>query len=174
MSDELLDLVNEKDEVIGTVWKSEAHKDPTKIHREVALIIFDTKGGALLQQRSMNKEVEPGQWKITAAGHVGSGEDPKRAIVRETYEELGIKVNPVFFGKRFVSYRDKESRFFWTYYAIISRAPKLKLDLIEVMDARWVNIKDIKKFAKENSYSLKSNSHKFLMEVARHLKLDTK
>ena len=41
--DELLDLVNEDDEVIGTVWKSKAHKDPSKIHREVAIVIVNNK-----------------------------------------------------------------------------------------------------------------------------------
>ena len=51
-NDELLDLVNEKDVVIGTVLKSEAHKDPTKIHRQVDLVIFNDKGEVLLQQRS--------------------------------------------------------------------------------------------------------------------------
>lgn len=171
MSDELLDLVNENDEVIGTVWKSEAHKDPTKIHREVALVVFDKKGRVLLQQRSMEKEVDPGEWKVTSAGHVGSGEDPKVAIERETYEELGLKVKPIFFLKRFVISKGRESRFFWAYYAIISKVPKLKLDLVEVMDARWVDIKEIPNFAKKNNYSLESNSHQFLTKVARHLKL---
>ena len=53
--DELLDLVNEKDEVIGEVWKSVAHKDPTKIHREVAIVVFNNKSEVLLQQRSFKK-----------------------------------------------------------------------------------------------------------------------
>jgi len=48
MQDELIDLVNEKDEIIGTVWKSQAHKDPKLIHREVGIAIFNTDGCVLL------------------------------------------------------------------------------------------------------------------------------
>ena len=89
--DELLDLVNEKDEVIGEVWTSVAHKDPTKIHREVAIVVFNNKSEVLLQQRSFKKSHDPGEWKLTAAGHVGKGEDPKDAAIRELEEELGLK-----------------------------------------------------------------------------------
>jgi len=81
--DELLDLVNEKEDVIGTVWKSEAHMDPSKIHREVTIAVFNNKNEILLQRRSMNKVNDPGCWKITAAGHVGMNEDPKHAVKRE-------------------------------------------------------------------------------------------
>src|SRR3989344_5920035 len=95
--DELLDLVNEEDEVIGTVWRSEAHKNPSKIHREIAVAVFNHKGEVLIQQRSMKKTNDPGEWKITAAGHVASGENPKDSAEREVLEELGIKVKPILF-----------------------------------------------------------------------------
>lgn len=65
--DELLDLVNENDEITGTVWKSEVHRNPYLIHREVAIAVFNEKGEILLQQRSLKKENSPGEWKITAA-----------------------------------------------------------------------------------------------------------
>ncbi len=99
--DELLDLVDKNDRVIGTVWKSEAHKDPSVIHREVAIVVFNKKGEVLIQQRSMNKKNDPGAWKITAAGHVGQGEDPKKAAEREVYEELGINIEANFLKKTF-------------------------------------------------------------------------
>lgn len=171
MTDELLDLVNDKDEVIGKIWKSDAHKDPDLIHREVAIAVFDKKGGVLLQQRSMNKANDPGAWKIAAAGHVGKGEDPKDAIKREIYEELGIRVKPIYIKKEFARYKDKESRFFWIYYAVVNGKPKLSLDKDEVMDAKWVKIDDLEKFAKNNNYSLKSLSHKIIIELKNSLNL---
>lgn len=36
--------------------------------------------------------------KITAAGHVGAGEDPNMAVKREVEEELGITIDPVYFS----------------------------------------------------------------------------
>src|SRR3989344_3250763 len=99
--DELLDLVNKKDEVIGTVWKSEAHKNPKLIHREIAVAVFNQNGEVLLQRRSLNKSKGPGKWQITVAGHVSAGEDPRDAVAREVYEELGFKIKPVYFTKEF-------------------------------------------------------------------------
>ena len=109
--DELLDLVNEKDEVIGEVWKSVAHKDPTKIHREVAIVVFNNKSEVLLQQRSFKKSHDPGEWKLTAAGHVGKGEDPKDAAIRELEEELGLKTTLKYFGKKFLTYKKRKRGF---------------------------------------------------------------
>ena len=172
MTDELLDLVDKNDQVIGTVWKSEAHGDPTKIHREVAIAVFNDKEEVLLQRRSMKKRNDPGRWTITAAGHVGKGEDPKIASVREVKEELGLDVKPVFFGKYFMKYKDKESRFFWIYYARVKGKARLRLDKSEVMDARWVDLGNIEEFAQNNDYPIKGESHKILMEMKKSLSFE--
>jgi isopentenyldiphosphate isomerase len=54
MVDELLDLVDESDQIIGELWKSKAHKGPKLIHREVAIIIHNDKSKVLFQKRSTN------------------------------------------------------------------------------------------------------------------------
>lgn len=46
----------------------------------------------LFQQRSANKDTNPGCFDITAAGHIEAGETP-RAVVRELDEELGVKAD---------------------------------------------------------------------------------
>jgi 8-oxo-dGTP pyrophosphatase MutT (NUDIX family) len=46
----------------------------------------------LFQQRSANKDTNPGCFDITAAGHLEAGETP-RAVVRELDEELGVSVD---------------------------------------------------------------------------------
>lgn len=171
MTDELLDLVDENDKVIGTVWKSEAHRNPKLFHREVAIAIFAKDGKVLLQRRSMNKVNDPGSWKVSAAGHAEAGEDPKDAIAREVKEELGLKVKPIYFDKDFTTYKDKESRFTWMYYSVLDKEASLKLDKDEVMDARWVQVNDLEEFAKNNDYSLKSTSHRMIVEMKNYLKL---
>lgn len=175
MADELLDLVNEKDEVIGTVWKSEAHKDPTLIHREVAIAVFNDKGEILIQQGSMNKTINPGAWKTTAAGHVESGENVKNAAERELLEELGLKVDMKYFKKVFAKRVGQpgrtESRFFYIYYAVVGENKKLKLNRREVMDTKWINPDDLEGFAKENDWEVDGLSHRIIMEVQEHLDL---
>jgi 8-oxo-dGTP pyrophosphatase MutT (NUDIX family) len=44
----------------------------------------------LLQKRAAGKRTQPGRYDISAAGHIGLGEDELRAAVRETEEEIGF------------------------------------------------------------------------------------
>jgi isopentenyl-diphosphate delta-isomerase len=169
-SDELLDLVSEKDEVIGTIRKSEAHKDSTKIHREVAIAIFNQNGEVLIQRRSLNKANDPGLWKITAAGHVGAGENSKVAAEREIFEELGLAVDAEFlrkgFEKRVGKRGSTEARFFYIYYATVKGSPPvLKLDKTEVMDIKWIRPDKLEAFSKGNDWDVKGLSHKIIMEI---------
>lgn len=168
MTDELLDLVDKNDRVLGTVLKSVAHGDPNLIHREVAIAVFNDKGEVLLQQRSMNK-TSPGSWKITAAGHVKSGEDPRKAIIREVYEELGIKIDPIFYKKVFEIdvYNGKpfESKFYWIYYSKVDSNINIKLNPSEVMDALWVKISNLGLFSKTHDYDIDSISHKIITQI---------
>lgn len=173
--DELLDLVNEKDEVIGEVWKSEAHKDPSKIHREVAIAVFNDRGEILIQQRSLDKKNDPGEWKISAVGHVDAGEEPKHAVERELFEELGIKVEAKFYKKiirkRISNRGNKESRFVYMYYVIVKGKPKIILEKDEVENAIWIKPSDLIKFARQNKWDLEGLSHMTIMEIKDELML---
>jgi isopentenyl-diphosphate delta-isomerase len=68
--DELLDLVDKNDNIIGSVLRSAAHTNTTFIHREILVYIFNAKGEVLLQQRGSNKKVNPSIWVESCAGHV--------------------------------------------------------------------------------------------------------
>ena len=166
--DELLDLVNEKDEVVGTVRRSEAHKDSSKIHREVAILLFTKDGRVLLEERSFKKDHEPGAWRIPA-GHILSGEDPENMAKKEVFEELGIKINPVFYGKKFSISEGRESRFFWIYYAILNENIKINVNKDESETIEWIKVGELDKFSKDHKYSLTSPSHELTMEVYKYL-----
>ncbi|MFA7301537.1 MAG: NUDIX domain-containing protein [Candidatus Shapirobacteria bacterium] len=88
--DELLDLVNENDEVIGEVWKSQANSDPLVIHREISVYLFDNENRMLMGQRGFTKKVYPGVWGESAAGHIGKGEKPEDTAHRELKKRNGI------------------------------------------------------------------------------------
>lgn len=163
MADELLDLVDENDKIIGEVWMSQAHKNPKLIHREVAIAVFNKKGEVLLQRRGLKKRIDPGIWTITAAGHVGRGEDPKEAAKRELKEEIGIEVEPTFLAKVFRK-RNTEARFFWVYYAILENKQVVNSNE-EVEDTRWVRVEYLEKFSKQNAYFLQSGSHEMITQA---------
>jgi 16S rRNA (adenine1518-N6/adenine1519-N6)-dimethyltransferase len=88
MPDEILDIVNNNDEVIGRLPRRIVHRDGHN-HRAVHILVFDSRGRIFLQKRSMTKDTFPGAWDSSASGHVDSGEDYAACAVRELREELG-------------------------------------------------------------------------------------
>jgi isopentenyl-diphosphate delta-isomerase type 1 len=89
MSEEIFDIVNERDEVIGQMARPQVHRQGHK-HRAVHVLVFNARGEIFLQKRSMTKDTFPGAWDSSASGHVDSGEDYDACAVRELREELGL------------------------------------------------------------------------------------
>ncbi len=96
MQDEMLEIVDEKGNVVGLAPRSRLHGDPSLMHRVVHVMVFNRKGELLLQLRSMNKDVAPGKWDTSAGGHVSPGEEVLDAAKRELKEELGVSLEPEF------------------------------------------------------------------------------
>ncbi len=88
-SKELLYEVDEHDQVIGPRTRGELHRLGLR-HRAVHILVFNSAGEVFLQQRSASKDINPGLWDTSAAGHVDYGEDYKQCARRELGEELGI------------------------------------------------------------------------------------
>ncbi len=100
--DEVFDLVDERDRVIGRVRRGEAHRDPRLIHRSVQVLIFDSQGRLLLQRRSQAKDLFPGYHCASASGHVAAGDDYVATAARELREELGVSLPVTLVGKTLV------------------------------------------------------------------------
>lgn len=88
MNEEIFDVVDERDEVIGKAPRSEVHKQGLR-HRAVHILLFNSKGQVFLQKRSMRKDTFPGTWDSSASGHLDNGEDYNSCSLRELREELG-------------------------------------------------------------------------------------
>jgi len=88
-NDEIFDVVDERDEVIGRETRSEVHRLGLK-HRAVHVLVFNSRGQLFLQKRSRQKDRQPGLWDSSASGHLDSGEDYDACAVREVGEELGL------------------------------------------------------------------------------------
>ena len=91
MSEEIFDVVNERDEVIDAKPRSEVHARGL-LHRAVHVLVSNSRGEIFLQKRSMKKDRQPGVWDSSCSGHVDSGEHYDQTAVRELREELGLKV----------------------------------------------------------------------------------
>lgn len=72
--------------------RGDVHRDGDW-HRSVHVWIHDGKGRLLLQQRSMQKDTNPGRWDVTCAGHITAGDGSLDTAMRELEEELGVDVS---------------------------------------------------------------------------------
>lgn len=88
MSEEVFDVVNEHDEVIGRQTRPEVHRLGLR-HRAAHVLVFNARGELFLQKRSATKDRHPGVWDSSASGHVDAGEEYDVCAVRELREELG-------------------------------------------------------------------------------------
>jgi isopentenyl-diphosphate Delta-isomerase len=90
MADYYIDVVNEKDEVIGKELKRKKLKQGF-ISRVVAVFLRDSGGKFLMCLRADEKDDAAGLWDLAVCGNVESGESYEEAAQRELEEELGIK-----------------------------------------------------------------------------------
>jgi len=136
MSEEIFDVVNERDEVIGRKPRSEVHRLGL-LHRAVHVLVFNSRGEIFLQKRSMNKDREPGKWDSSTSGHVDSGEDYDACAVRELREEIGLIVQktPVRLFK-IDACAETDQEFVWIYRC--QAEGPFQLDPEEIERGEWV------------------------------------
>jgi isopentenyldiphosphate isomerase len=91
VSEEIFDIVNDRDEVVGRCARADVHRLGHK-HRAVHVLVYNRRGEIFLQKRSMLKDTFPGAWDSSAAGHLDCGEDYDQCAVRELREEIGLEL----------------------------------------------------------------------------------
>lgn len=92
--DEIFEIIDPlTGKIIGTAPRKKCHGNPAFLHRSVQVLLFSPEGRLLLQKRSGNKVIQPGKWDASAGGHLAPGETWEEAAVRETGEELGVKLS---------------------------------------------------------------------------------
>ena len=97
---EAIIVVDEYDEVLGSMSKLEAHTGAGTYHRAFSVMLFDTSGRLLLQKRASSKITFPSVWANSCCSHPLHSEEEmdlhdsmgvKRAAIRKLSQELGIK-----------------------------------------------------------------------------------
>ncbi|AWW40419.1 NUDIX hydrolase [Streptomyces sp. AS58] len=88
-ADEILDIVDEQDRVIGQSPRGEAYARGLR-HRCVFILARDTEGRIFVHRRTPTKLVFPGLHDMFVGGVVGAGESYDDAALREAEEELGV------------------------------------------------------------------------------------
>lgn len=82
-------LVDEHDNVLGTMPKMEAH-EKAQLHRAFSVFVFNEAGELMLQQRAASKYHSPLLWTNTCCSHQRLGESSVEAGKRRLQEEMGF------------------------------------------------------------------------------------
>lgn len=161
---ELLDILTPDGAPTGTVKEKRAVHRDGDWHR-AAHVWIAHEDRVLLQRRAPVKESWPGRWDISVAGHVNAGESAIDAAIRETGEELGLRVSAedlvelgIMRYQCVVAEDFIENEYHHAY--LLRRNPdvrSLTLDPLEVAEVRWVRIADLDQYElvpHEESYAL--------------------
>lgn len=86
---EKVDIVDESDNVLYKIAKTDAHEKGL-LHRTAIAEVKDSQGRRLFVKQASDRQ-DAGQYVSPVGGHVMAGETEDEALKREAFEELGLK-----------------------------------------------------------------------------------
>lgn len=92
---EVVILLDEQGNAIGTTPKAAAHHADTPLHLAFSAYVLDDDGRLLLTRRALHKATFPGVWTNSVCGHPAPGEELAEAVTRRGRQELGLGLEDV-------------------------------------------------------------------------------
>lgn len=146
---ELFYLVDDNDEAIGSVERFIAHRSKTLKHRSIFILLVNDQDELLLQKRSQFKDSFPGYWTVSVSGHVTFGQTYDEAAKREMEEEIGLVLDLKPLQKIYIE-EEREFAFIYKAHLKDEEMTKISFDQDEISEVRWVAVKKLTEFIKEN------------------------
>ena len=140
--DELLDIVNNEDIVIGQEMRSIVHQLGLQ-HRGAHVFLFTRDGKMMVQKRSADRATSPSMLDCSVSEHVKAGEGYFDAALRGMKEEMGvdgIEIDPLVTFRMNYGINDNEiSRLFEG----IVDPEKVKFDLVEIEEINYYSVNEL-------------------------------
>ncbi len=156
--DEYLDIVNEKDEIVGKGLRSKIYKNglpQNRYIRYVNILAFNEGGQLLLPKRSMNRDIFSGCYDFSCGEHMHPGEKYDDAARRGIIEELGItNPKPMLLGK--LGPKEGVSGFM-QIYRITTKEKDLNYDKRGIETLEWHSVNNVIKTINENDKMFKDD-----------------
>ena len=150
-------VVNEKDEVIGTMPREDAHRNGTP-HRVSVIYVTNSQGKILIQVRMS------GRLDHSSAGHVDPGETYKQTAYRELKEELGIDgvtLKEIGSGISHDKFFDKKLDLAHVFKVFVCTAEPKQLQKNEVKSVYWKDpVELLKEMKNDESNSIYTEGFK--------------
>ena len=155
MEEEILDVVNEKDQFVRKATRKEV-REKALLHRVSRVIIKNKDDKFLICKRSKTKDRNPGLWDIGVAETVISGDSYESTAMRGLLEELGIAgisniqmIHSLLFK---IKYSSPNHNIFLKVY-FLKYGGKIKLQAEEIDEAGFATSDEIKSLIEKGQFS---------------------
>lgn len=144
---EWIDIVDEFNQVVGCGTREFVHRQSLR-HRSSHILLFNEQDEILLQQRSLSKDLFPGLWDSSVAGHLMVGESPLGGAYRECQEELGIIIEGLQLIGQWPATKQNDWEFTSLYKGIAANL-EIHYAMDEVAAIRWLSLSQLDKWIEE-------------------------
>ena len=142
---EILILVDDNDNEIGTDTREACHAGKGKRHRAYTALLFHN-GRMLLQQRSRKKLLWPGAWDVSFTSHVYPGETYQQAASRRALQELSARVGELKDVHSFVYFAPQGANAENEFCRVLvgDFDGEIKPNPDEIVSVRWARLGEVK------------------------------
>ena len=148
---EYLDLYDINRNKTGETMVRGTKMPKNKFRLVVRVIVFNSKGQMLIQQRAAERNSYPNMWDFSVGGSVEAGETSSQGAERELLEELGLKFNIAGTLPSFsVNFEQGFDDFYVINYDI--NAEDVVLQKEEVQAVRWAGKDEIKAMIRNGEF----------------------
>ncbi|MCL4272312.1 MAG: NUDIX domain-containing protein [Anaerolineales bacterium] len=148
MTEELLDIVDDNDHVIGQESRAIVHQRGLQ-HRGVHVFLFTDDGKMLIQKRSADRAASPSLLDCSISEHVKAGEDYHDAAVRGMKEELGVEGIEIERLTKFrMNYGVNDNEISELYQGVVH--PELvQFDPVEIESVMYLSMDELRRVLQE-------------------------
>lgn len=149
MADELLDIVNEHDEVIGQKYRSEVYQLKLNNFRVINAFLINDQKEVWIPRRTAHKELSPLALDASVGGHVAAGEEYDQAFERELQEELNLDASQLQykFLTKLTPHQHTVSAYMHVYIFYTNVDPNFNPD--DFISAAWYSIPTLQEIIKQ-------------------------
>lgn len=145
-NEEILDLVDENDQVIGTILREQANiltrSNVRGYLRASDMFLVNSKGEFWVPKRTAHKKLFPNGLDFSVGGHVETGEDYLTTILRETEEEINLRLKTEDVILIDIQRQDKTRYFNALYIHKTDITPEFNPD--DFVSAEWLSPETLK------------------------------
>jgi len=150
-SKELLYIVDEYDTPLTPTTRHEAFQKGL-FRRTAHVWIINSNNEILCQQRSLKKDMSPGKWEPSVAGHLGPDDNYFTGAAREVFEETGLPIQAHHLDLVKI-YKDHE---FKEYRGVFvckwdAQPHEIVSEEDEVSAVKFVKLQTLKKYLKDKN-----------------------